>query len=195
MLADYDSTHTEIYTDCSYVVNEDDICTCENYYNQSSDDDCDCPRDPRVTWSGIMLRVPQKPIKTAPMDSMYNIRVFDEETHESMSGDVLSLFVEENMTHEFSIMSTISRESDETYVHLLKHLFNTGKFISMKDYSYGFSGKAAKSEYVKAFMSIAQNMINNYDANIADVKNVENAHVDRRKKINVPKMRKGKIKK
>lgn len=192
MLTTYDTKYTDIYTKCSYIVNPSDICNCNNDYYFSDSDTCDCPSDPRVKWIGINARIAQNPINTNPIDSIYIIRIFDSDIYESGVNDS-ELFCDGNLTSEFVIQNSISYDSDKTYVgYLKKYLFGTcSRPVDIKDYSYGFSGKVAKSEYVKGLLSISQRIVNNYDKKKEDPKNTENAHIGRPVKKNMYKFRKG----
>jgi hypothetical protein len=59
------------------------------------------------------------------MDSMYNILVFEDNIRES-DLDVMDLFCIKLMFHKFSIIDTISVDSEYTYVYLLKkYLFHS----------------------------------------------------------------------
>ena len=118
MVDEWDPDYTDISLSLSYTVNTEDVCNCNDEYHGWYYE-CDCPSDPRVTWIGYRVRIPQKPIKTAPVDTMYTIQVFDMDINKSEVHD-RDLFCTENMTAEFSVINSISYENNKTYVGYLK---------------------------------------------------------------------------
>ena len=141
---------------------------------------CNCPVDPRVTWRGYSIRIAQNPIKTLPKNTTYVITMFEIETHASCVKNHEN-FCSENMVAEFSVMNSMSCDTNKTYIELLKKYTQDTSSINIR--SYGFKGRVDRSIYEKACKNIIQKMIDNFDEKKKDSTNDKNPHVKRRQKI------------
>lgn len=182
MVDKWDPVYTDIMISRSYSVNPNDVCRCDDYFYSSYGSDCECPTDPRVKWMGCRVRIPQKPIRTEPIDTTYVVQIYNVDTYKSDVNN-RDLFCSENLIAEFSVSDSISHESNETYVEYLKNYTRNTYQLDLR--VYDFKGCKSMAEYIKSFYSITQRMINNFDSNKKDPENTDNPHIKRRQKMKV----------
>jgi len=184
----YDPNYTEITTVAAYEINPEDICDCDISSMWFTECWCDAPGNAkyaRVDWFGVIVRIAQNPIKTAPMDSGYTISIFKTNEHLKADVDDYDLFCPENLKAEFTVFNSLSLDYDETHIkYIKKYVMNSDNYTYVDDMSrnYAFKGQQKKGNYGKAFMSITQTMVNNFEKKKEDPKNDENPHVGRKKK-------------
>jgi hypothetical protein len=117
MSYDYFIVYTNIFHSITKNIHPNDKCICDENYNWC--DTCYCPKDPRVTGILINVDVVGNPIKTKPIDSVYNVKIYKIEKIQSECNNKYD-FTDEDIVSEFTMAHSLSQEYPDTYVEYAK---------------------------------------------------------------------------
>lgn len=152
---------------------------CYDEWGYETPPHCDCPYNPLSLHKIVNVRVAQKPIKTAPKDTSFDIRIWEiKERQNDVSYEDI-IFNRQTPTLHFTLENTINpidleilyKENVKKY--LLPSIRGDDNLNKKK-----FKGTCSIESYVLAF----NDLVNNISTSIKQREQPENPHINRKKK-------------
>jgi hypothetical protein len=189
-----DWNYTVIFETYGYDVYRDDICWCghieELWGKRRKPHICTHPKDPRITYTKVIVEAVGNPIFTRPTDTVYRISIYQTDTVKSMTTKRDSVFTDDTMISQFSIKNSLDTETKDYIKFLTNYLSdrpsssNERKRWYTSDHGsilkYNFSGRCSIEKYILYFYTL-RNMLISPPKKLIE-SDLDNPHFSRRMK-------------